>query len=38
MQQSELNRYIFGKDKLAQTQLANGINRDGYYTVQVEEL
>ena len=39
MQQSKgLNRYIFGKDKLAQTQLANGINRDGYCTVQVEEI
>ena len=39
MQQSKgLNRYIFGKDKLAQTQLANGINKDGYCTVQVEEI
>ena len=39
MQQSEgLNRYIFGKDKLAQTQLANSINKNGYCTVHIGEV
>lgn len=38
MQQSEgLNRYIFGKGKLAQTQLANSINKNGYCTVHIGE-
>ena len=39
MQQSEgLNRYIFGKGKLAQTQLANSINKNGYCTVHIGEV
>lgn len=39
MQQSEgLNRYIFGKTKLAQNQLTNSINKEGYCTVQAGEI
>ena len=39
MQQSEgLNRYIFGEAKLAQTQLTNSINKEGYCTVQAGEI
>jgi UDP-N-acetylmuramoyl-tripeptide--D-alanyl-D-alanine ligase len=39
MLQSEgLNRYIFGKGKLAQTQLANSINKNGYCTVHIGEV
>ena len=39
MQQSEgLNRYIFGKNKLARYQLANSINKDGYCTIQTGEI
>ena len=39
MQQSEgLNRYIFGKDKLVQTQLDNSINKEGYCTVHTGEI
>ena len=39
MQQSEgLNRYIFGKTKLAQNKLANGINKDGYCTIQTKKI
>ena len=35
MQQSEgLNRYIFGQTKLAQNQLSNKINKDGFCTVE----
>ena len=39
MQQTEgLNRYIFGKDKLAQNQLANSINKDKYCTIHTGEI
>ena len=39
MQQSEgLNRYIFGQTKLAQNQLSNKINKDGFCTVEVGEI
>ena len=39
MQQSEgLNRYIFGKTKLAQNQLTNSINKEGYCTVQAGQI
>ena len=39
MQQSEgLNRYIFGKGELAQTHLANSINKNGYCTVHIGEV
>jgi UDP-N-acetylmuramoyl-tripeptide--D-alanyl-D-alanine ligase len=39
MQQSEgLNRYIFGETKSAQNHLTNGINKEGYCTVQTGEI
>ena len=39
MQQSEgLNRYIFGETKSAQNHLTNGINKEGYCTVQSGEI
>jgi len=39
MQQSEgLNRYIFGQTKLAQNQLSNKINKDGFCTVEAGEI
>lgn len=38
MQQSEgLNRYIFGTTQLAQNQLTNFVNKEGYCTVQAGE-
>lgn len=38
MQQSEgLNRYIFGTAQLAQNQLSNSLNKEGYCTVQAGE-
>ena len=39
IQQSEgLNRYIFGQTKLAQNQLSNKINKDGFCTVEAGEI